>query len=255
MRFLDRFRTKPAKQEAISAKVNPSVAIPPVSPNFGTWVDPEVTAPTEEWERRLNAYAQKCADQLREAGVPLFRSKWPRDGKDAYRDAFWLIACDVEWARRQWAASYYHSPHEPLVGYPPPVKKGEYTGSIRATSLLLTKSGILCTARTEGFITRSGGVDDREMDLLFSDIGRPMSLFRTHDWGWNNRGRWRRDPKSDSRSYGVGDLVHTIVFEERYYRKTPYPNDGRDTSAALTNFVKTDGSVRWPRGFISFDYD
>jgi hypothetical protein len=91
------------------------------------------------------------------------------------------------------------------------------------------------------------------MDMIFTDIDRPRELLRTHDWGWSNRGRWRPDPKSDIKLYGVDQIIHTIRFEEKYYRKNT-PKDGQGTSAALSNFVKTNGSVRWPRGFISFDY-
>ncbi len=252
MGFLDRFRAKRAAKEVVDTRSEPSVAT--ASAGFETWVDPQVAAPEAEWERRLNAYARKSAGVLRDAGVPLFRSKWPRDSNGTFRDAFWLVACDVERAQRSWIANTLDSSEQMrLQGNPPPAQKGEHVGHLMATSLLLTSSGILCVARTEGFLTRSGGVDDREMDMIFTEIDRPVGLLRTHDWGWSNRGRWRRDPKSDIKAYGLDLHIHTIRFEEKFYRMNP-PEDGRGTSAALTNFVKTSGSVRWPRGFISFDY-
>lgn len=90
MRFLDRFRaTKNSKEvveraapagevprgkapnDVVDARNKPRTAIAA----FDTWVDPHVAAPEAEWERRLNAYARKSAGVLRDAGVPLFRSK------------------------------------------------------------------------------------------------------------------------------------------------------------------------------------
>jgi hypothetical protein len=242
-------KAAPAK-EATPVKDSPAVA--PVEPSFATWVDPPVIPPTEEWERRLNAYAKKCAGQLLEKGVPLFRSEWPRG--NSYRDAFWLIACDVDWGNRSWVANHFHTDPPAAAGQRPSPQKGDFVGSFNGSALLLTRSGILCVADIFAFLTRSGGVDDREMDMTFTEIERPITLFRGHEWGWYNRGTWRRYPKDDLKVYGVDAHVQSIRYEKRYSRKTPHSDDGRDTSAALTNFVKTNGQTRWPRGFISFDY-
>lgn len=223
--------------------------------DFATWVDPPVSPPTEVWERRLDAYARKSAKLLSEAGVPLFSSKWSRGGRGTYRNAFWLIACDVERANRSWVANTL-SGHNAHPEGPHATKQGDYTGAFFGEALLLTRSGLLCVADVEGFFVRSTGrVDDREMDMLFSNIRRPQYALRSYDWGWSNCGRWRRDAQSNITAYKVKLNTGSIRFEERNCRKGPNAEDGRDTSAALTNFVKTNGKVRWPRHFISFSYN
>lgn len=241
---------KPKKTPEKSAATNymtattssaPKKAPPPSAP-YAQWIDPHVSAPTAEWERRLNNYSERCARQLREKKVPLFRAKFPRDGKGAYRDAFWLIACDVDRANRIYYSSHFSDTSDPQPGYPPAVKKGEYSGSLVGRALLLTKSGILCEARFEGFMTRTGGVDDREMDLYFSDVTRPIATFMGYDYGWSNRGKWQSAGSSRTE------------FRERYDPRGTLYNDGRSVSKALTDFVNSGGKTRWPRGFVSSGY-
>ena len=92
------------------------------------------------------------------------------------------------------------------------------------------------------------------MDMIFNNVSRDSYVLSGSDgWGWFNQGRWRSDPRSDLRVYGVDAHVNSIRFEERY-RRTKEPDPGYGTSAALSSFVKSDGVTRWPRHFISFDY-
>jgi len=221
---------------------------------FDTWQDPVVTPPTGDWQRRVDAFAKKSARLLREANVPLFRSAWARSGKGTFQDAFWLVAADVQGASRSYVRFQPSGAKHQGRTYPPPVKEGEYTGHLRGDALLLTVSGIVCGAEYEGFLTRSGGVDGRSMDLIFSNIHRGDYVLSGSDgWGWYNQGRWRRDPRSDLRVYGTDAHVESIRFEEKY-RRTKEPDPGYGTSAALSSFVKGNGATRWPRHFISFDY-
>lgn len=229
----------------------------PSESDFGRWEDPPGESPASDWERRLFGYARKCALQLEAAAVPLFRSKWPRSGVDTYVDSFWLIALDVERASRSWHENSIHSPsaYDSGPGHPPIAGKGDFTGFFRGPALLLTKSGKLCTARTEGFLSREGGVNNRSMDLLFHDIAVDVGQLQRYDWGWSNRGRWRRYPKDDLKAYGLQLTTQSIRFEERQASGANSNTDGRGTSAALSSFVKTNGSIRWPRHFVTFDYD
>jgi len=246
--LLDFFRGKQSNQDKADVSISET--------NFATWRDPVVAPPTEEWERRLNNYSEKCARQLKESGVPLFQSQWPKGGKGNYRDAFWLIACNVEVAERVWVAHPLFGTKNSDAGYPPPLQKGEFFGWFHGESLLLTSSGVLCVADASGCLIRNGGgVDNRMMDIGFNDIRRPLISFKSEDWGWSNRGMWRRNPKSDYSSQGLKFYINGIRFEEKRHRTKPYAEDGRDTSAALTNFVKTNGQIRWPRGFVSFHYN
>jgi hypothetical protein len=211
---------------------------------FGTWRDPEPEEPRGEWEERLNAYAEKAAERLAVQQVPLFRSTMPRDGLTTYRDAFWVIAVDVDRAAR----TYVASETGPAVG-----PGSSYAGWLTGTALLLTRSGILCHASGEGILTAAGGVDDHEMDMAFTRIGREESLLKTYDWGWFNRGRWRRDARSDLSLRGVPIHTNSIAFQQRYFQTAPIDDAGRGTSAAISSYLNTKGSVQWPRGFVSFE--
>ena len=221
------------------------------STSFDTWRDPASTQPTTEWERRLNAYAAKSARSLADAGVPLFRSEWARDGRGTYQDAFWLIALDVDIATRSYVQFQPAGPKRKSLTHPPLTARGEFLGWFRGEGLLLTKSGVLCRVDCEGWLKGFGMVNDKCMDMIFTDADRPEWALKSGDWGWNNRGRWRDDPKSNLRVHGVDAHVKSIRFERDYFRKGPMDDDARGTSAALSNYVKTNGSVRWPRGFPS----
>jgi hypothetical protein len=221
---------------------------------FDTWGDPVVASATSDWQRRLDGFAKKSARALLQGDVQLFRSAWARGGNGTYRDAFWLVAADVARASRSWVK--FQPLGEKRVGpsYPPPVEKREYVGHVRGSALLLTKSGILCGADFEGFLTPIGGVDDKCMDMIFTNVRRDDLVLGGRDgWGWYNQGRWRSDPRSDLRVYGVDAHVHSIRFEERY-RCNKVSDPGYGTSVALSRYVKSKGSTQWPRHFISFDY-
>jgi hypothetical protein len=222
---------------------------------FATWHDPVVSPATTDWQRRLDGFAKKSARTLTEQDVPLFSSAWARDGQGTYRDAFWLVAADVEGASRSWV-KFQPGGNKPTgLHYPPPAKQGEYVGHLRGSALLLTRSGLLCAMNYQGFMTRGGGVDNRSMDMIFSDLRRDeLTLSGADGWGWYNQGRWRRDPRSDLKVYGVDAHVASIRYEEKWRRNGPSPDPGYGTSAALSTFVKTKGETRWPRHFISFDY-
>lgn len=222
---------------------------------FDTWRDPVVSPASADWERRLNAFARKSALALQHAEVPLFRSQWSRDGHGTYADAFWLVAADVDYADRCWVKFSPGEPKRQSPNHPPPARTGEHLGRFRGTALLLTKSGIVCGSKFEGFLTRAGQVDGRCMDVMFESPQREQWMISGQDgWGWNNKGRWRRDPKSDLKVYGVDAHINSIRFEGRFYR-TKETDPGFGTSAAISNFVKTNGQTRWPRGFISFSWD
>lgn len=222
---------------------------------FDTWRDPVVSPASADWERRLNAFARKSAQTLLSAGVPLFRSQWSRDGSRTYSDSFWLIAADVDFANRSWVKFSPSALKRDSPNHPPHAKTGEYEGYLRGTALLLTRSGIVCGSKFEGFLTRSGGVDSRCMDMMFEGPQREQWMLNGEDgWGWNNKGRWRRHPRGDTKIYGVDANILTMQFEARFHR-TREIDAGVGTSAALSNFVKTNGQTRWPRGFLSFSLD
>lgn len=221
---------------------------------FDTWIEPEVKPAESDWERRVNAFARKSAGLLSSAEVPLFRSQWSRDGRGTFNGAFWLVAADVSMANRSWVKFHPGRATRSSPNHPPSAKEGDYVGHLRGTALLLTRPGNLCSADFEGFFTRSGGVDNRSMDMIFSNVRRNSYVLSGSDgWGWYNMGRWRSDPRSNLRVYGVDAHVQSIRFEERY-RRAKEPDPGYGTSAALSSFVKGDGATRWPKHFASFDY-
>lgn len=247
-------QSRPAAGGAASA--NPQYGPTKRNVEYAQWVDPKVQAPAADWERRLYSFARRCTSVLQAEAVPLFQSKWPRDGIGTYSNAFWLMAVDVELADRSWTQNSIHAPsaHDLGPGYPPLAAKGEFSGHFRGPALLLTPSGRLCTADAEGFLTRQGQVDRTSMDVIFHNVATDLMRLRSYDWGWNNRGRWRRYPKDDLKAYGLQLTSQSIRFEERQAPGANTNLDGRGTSAALSNFVKTKGSTRWPRHFASFDY-
>jgi hypothetical protein len=222
--------------------------------SFDTWTDPVSAPAASDWQRRLDAFAKKSAQTLLQGNVQLFRSEWARNGSGTYRDAFWLVAADVERASRSWVKVKFPGEKPAGPSYPPPVKQGEFVGHLRGDALLLTKSGILCGADFESFLTRTGGVDDTCMDMIFTNVRRNDFVLDGQDgWGWYNQGRWQPDPRSDLRIYGVDAHVHSIRFERRF-RRNKMQDPGFGTSATLSRFVKSNGAVQWPRHFISFDY-
>ncbi|WP_157561361.1 hypothetical protein [Mycobacterium sp. E802] len=247
--YLVRRRVKAAKNDA---KVLPAAS-------FDTWSDPPPRIAVEQWEQRLNALALESAAQLQSAGVPLFRSEFARDGRGTYRDSFWLIAVDVERARRGWwacdpAILGQYAPRQSRASDPPAPKRGDLAGNFQAQALLLTKSGRLCVARCEGWFKSSGGVDAQCMDMLFRAEEHSEVSLKSHEWGLFNHGRWRQDPSSDYRRDGLDVKVQSIQFEENYFNDGPRYHDGRYTSSAVADFVKSGGVTMWPKGFISFDY-
>lgn len=225
-----------------------------VPPNFDTWRDPRVETATTEWQRRLDSFAKKSARTLNEAGVPRFRCAWSRDGEGTYSDDFWLVAVDVQGASRS-LVGYQPAGGEPAdTNQPPQPKPGDFVGHMRGDALMLSKSGVLCGAEIEGWLTRAGGVDSQCMDMIFHNVRRDDLILSGGDgWVWYNSGRWRRDPSRDSKAYGMDLRVQSINFEEKY-RRTKEPEPGYNTSAALSGFVKSNGQTRWPRHFTSFEY-
>jgi hypothetical protein len=138
---------------------------------FDVWRDPNVGLTSSEWEKRLYAYARKCAVQLAHDGVALFRCEWPRGGVGTYSDAFWLVAMDVRRANRSWNKNVLHSGEMPVRGHPPPAGKNEFDGQFWGRALLLTPLGVLCTADARGFFAASAGsVNGQTMDVQFTNI-------------------------------------------------------------------------------------
>lgn len=226
------------------------------TPSFAVWADPPSPSPSSEWERRLHKFAHKCSLQLKGAAIPPFRSEWPRSGVGTYVDAFWLVAVDVEHATRSWRQNNIHvDRHSQGKGYPPGPVQGDYTGHFNGQALLLTTSGLLCTTKVDGFLTRNGGLSDRKMDISFQDLEVDLRKLQTLDWGWGNSGRWRRYPNDDLKVYGLQVAAHSIRFTDRWRPGTNQNTDGKGTSAALSKFVRSAGSTNWPRNFASFDYD
>lgn len=226
------------------------------TPSFASWTDPPRPSPSSEWENRLHKYAHKCSLQLKAAAVPPFRSEWPRSGVGTYEGAFWLVAVDVEQANRSWCQNIIQdNRHSQGTGYPAGPAKGDYTGHFMGQALLLTSSGLLCTAKVEGFLTRNGGLADRKMDIVFQDLGVDLRKLQTLDWGWGNSGRWRKYPKDDLNSYGLQLTAQSIRFIDKWRPGANQNTDGKGTSAALSKFVRSAGSTNWPRNFASFAYD
>lgn len=228
--------------------------------SFDTWIDPAVGETGEQWRQNLIKFGRESAEQLHASGVQLFQSEFSRSGVDTYRDAFWLIAVDVECGRRSWWAAA-PSVWVPKLGAgrrasdPPVAQQGDFSGNFQGTALLLTKSGICCVATIEGFLNGpSGRVNDLRMDMLFHKSDNEESTLKLHDWGLHNRGQWRQDPSSDYRRDGVDIKIQSIRFDEDYFNDGPRFEDGSGTVAALTNFVNSGGTTTWPSGFISFDY-
>ena len=218
-------------------------------------MDPPFQPPTEQWQRRLDSYARKCAGQLEGQRVPRFRSAYPRHGIGTFVDAFWMLACDVDRASRAWVENDLHRQQKVEPGFPPLAAKGQFVGDFRGDALLLSASGVLCHAKVEGFFPRTGGMDNRCMDVSFSPIARDRAVLASWDWGWYNCGRWRQAPRNDITAYGLRLHSQSIEFTERYNRgNAPYAADGGGTSAALSAFVKNGGQVRWPRHFHPVDY-
>lgn len=243
----ERARAEAAAEYARWASVTES------SDGFDTWHDPAVEPATTEWERRLNAFASRSAGALIDAGVPLFRSRWSRDGRGTYEDAFWLLAVDVSGATRSYVSTQppterYGGPNDP---WPP--RRGDYIGNLHGTALLLTRSGIICAADCEGFLTRFGGVDNECMDMIFSDVRRSLYVLSGADgWGWHNFGHWRPDRHRNIHAYEVDLHTNSMRFEERW-RRPEEREPGYGTSAALSGFVKSNGETHWPRHFTSFE--
>lgn len=226
------------------------------TPDFALWTDPEIPVPPSEWDRRLHAYARKCASQLKEANVPLFRSEWPNSGNGTYVRAFWLVAVDVEEARRSWQQNILLG--RPTVrdkGYPPSIAKGDHNGFFIGPALLLTGSGLLCTATTFGLLTRAGGLADGRMDITFKDIGVNLRQLQSLDWGWRNSGRWSQYPQDNLKEGAIQLTSMSIRFNGRWNHGTNQNTDGKGTSSALNRFVRSRGSTAWPQNFASFDYD
>lgn len=218
---------------------------------FAIWHDPEVLCPNTDWLRRLNSFARRSAGELLQANIPLFRSTFARGGDSTYCDAFWIVAADVNAANRtqlivppsraDWVRLYGRTDKSAPVS-------GDFMGHIIGEALLLTKTGVLCAADYEAWFTRSGTVDTKCMDMIFYNVRRDETVLSGSDeWGWYNRGRWRRDSKADR----FGTTARSIRFERDFFRRD-VKGPGYGTSAALSSFVKSGGSTRWPKNF--YDY-
>lgn len=229
------------KQEAAANPAAPSQA------GFATWRDPEVAKPSTDWMRRLDSYARRSARDLAQAAVPLFRAEYPRNGKDTYRDAFWIIAADVDAASRTQLCTTPDRAHR-SPGDPPVPARGDFTGHIVGNALLLTKTGILCAAGFEAWFSRVGTISTQTMDMVVYDTRNDEQTMKgTDGWGWYNRGRWRRDPRADR----LGMTTGSMRFERDFFRRE-VKDPGYGTSAALSHFVKGGGATRWPRNFLDY---
>lgn len=223
-------------------------------PAFDTWTDPPMTPPSNANARRLHGYAKKCAGQLQDMNVPLFRSLYPRQGKDTYVDAFWVVALSPEGASRQ-HIRFVMAAYKPDRGMPPATKVGEYNSHLRGKALLLTKSGGLASADVEGWLLKNGRLSDSSMDFLFHDVAYSEDQMLYEDWGYFNRGRWRPAREKPYVFHGVATTGEHIRFEERWRSNGENDRTGKGTSATLSRFVKSGGKIQWPRNFPDFDYD
>lgn len=218
------------------ASTSRSSAAKKAMPRFDEWRDPEIRPTHGEWQDRLDRFAAKSARQLSQAGTPLFRCEHPRDGGRTFRDAFWLVAADVDYAERSWDLS-----------------SREYRGSIFGDALLLTRSGVLCAAEFAGALSPSTGeAHGSTMDISFKEIRRDFSVLDgSGGWGWRNVARWRANSRGIMKLHGVSMNSQAIQFDARYHGDFASER-GYGTSATLSAFVKSHGRTRWPRHFEKY---
>ncbi|MXG90339.1 hypothetical protein [Nocardioides flavescens] len=186
--------------------------------------------------------------------MPLFSSAYPRDGRKTYKDAFWIVAVNVQGASREFHHHVFGD-HKNPPGHPPPLKSGQWSGHFRGRGLLLTRAGNLASAELEGFLPRSGVPNDRSMDVLFHDVGYDEAQLLYEDWGFFNRGRWRRDRRAPTKFHGLQTTDWRINFEENWFNSGPRDRTGKGTSATLSRYVKSGGAIQWPRNFADMDAD
>ena len=234
--------TSPAGTPAVSRSAPAPTPPRTGSTRFATWTEPAVPRAVEDWERRLNAYAAKCARLLAERGVPRWRCADARNGSDVYRDAFWVVSVDVDRAERFYLQNDLFR-HPGAV-----VKQGDFGGRMQGDALLLTAAGNLFSSRTELFFPRSGNHGEGNLDSLFYSPSR--ELLRDSPWAGLNTGRWRRLP--DSKVYGA--VAHSMrsEFQGRYPPGVwTDPEPGKGSSIALSKFLSS-GRTQWPRNFDEF---
>lgn len=222
----------------------------PAVPKYDVWRDPAPTAPTELWERKLQAYGKKAASQLTSAGVEEWRSK-PRGAEGCFNGGFWLISVDVDKADKRLTDLYVA--HDHRTGKPylrTNTNDRHWEGSLRGDALLLSSSGMLCTSRFEAWVNRdTGGMGNNNEDILFRQITYDKSLLQRSPWGWGNTGRWRYKPHMPPSA----DYLQPIM-EANFKGRLPGFSDprrapGQGSSASISAFVKSGGKPQWPRYF------
>lgn len=244
MGFLDRlFGRRPEAVPTVTMRTAPAQALE-ANDRYDLWVEPSLTLPNEEWARRLTSYGRRCARELAEKGLPLWRSRYPREGSGTFRDAFWVVSVDVDAAERFYVQHLLHNPS----GTPQSSKKNDFGGMIRGNALLLSKTGGVFSSRIEMWFPSSGNHEEGDLDSIF----HPPSLehLRSSPWAGLNTGRWKA--QRDAIVYGVP--VHTNRSEFRSaYRPGAWSGTkpGKGSSIALNKFVAT-GKTQWPRWFDEY---
>ena len=126
--------------------------------------------------------------------------------------------------------------------------KNTFGGYIRGDTLLLTRDGGLCSARSEMFFPPSGNHEEGNLDSTFEKLSREG--LDTYPWAGLNSGRWRKQP--DLKVYGLA--VQTMKGEfKSSYRPGSFSRDdpGKGTSIALSKLLRT-GKTQWPRHFDEY---
>jgi len=206
------------------------------------WVEPLTAAPVEKRDRRLRKFAKRCAQELAHSPVPMWRSRYPRNGADSYRDAFWVVSVDVDAADR----CFWQLEHRKNRWVKR--KEPEFGGAIRGDALILTRLGGLFSTAVEMWFPPSGDHAEGNLDSLFHS---PSDEHLEHSpWAGLNIGRWRLRP--DSKVYGVVAATSCSEYKSHYPPGAFSMDDpGKGSSIALSKFMKSH-RTQWPRYFGEF---
>lgn len=176
-----------------------------------------VVGPLAPWAKNLVAYANRVANELREARIPY----WPKYD-------FWVIAADVEEAT--W--------HVPVRGKFALQAGWMREGLCSGRSLLLLSNGRLVAASFHGHFNFD------EPCLSFKYESSLVDNWASYAWGANNIASWRnkgrsfpRLPEAKYQEFWDGRWNHA-----QYESKPP----GLGTSLALKRFLET-GRTQLPK--------
>lgn len=205
---------------------------------YAQWVEPQVSPPLEDWDRRLRAYGKRCAWELEQAGAPMWTCREAR-GHNTYREAFWVVSVDVE------AANRYMSLWSPQGT----TERNSFIGSMRGDVLILSGAGGVFCSKFEMWFPPSGDHEEGNLNSFF--YAPSQELLESSPWAGRNTGRWRR--RLDEKIYGAVAKTSCSEF------KCSYPpsafsgeNPGKGSSIALKKFVEDGGKTQWPRHFADY---